>query len=327
MSKDKKTIAPLEIAGKTVADPACLSRIAKASAWLDKIEDDYKNVPDVTTVEGLRIGQDRLSKLVKAGTTLDKARLASTKEMRDEIDRVNGLVNKGILPRIKALREPLEKKIKAVLEKEAAAKKKKDDAKAERDASTRRALEELQLKAHRVSDIEEAEAALIWLDTADELLEETYGEHAEEAGVAINRQMELVNAKLAGYLEAAEAANKAATPDAVEELRSEVTGGVDRLNGKIREMEAAPVVTGSRGYSAEIVDNDPLGVGDVDTHAQVTTVNKPVRMTDQIATDEWILKMLAVPAPMETTDEKCNDVISKLLERMHAARKYIGTVK
>lgn len=141
--------------------------IDKVEAGLSKLEASYTDVPDCETEEGYTEAKELLKPIVKTRTTLDKARLAATKNLRNEVDRINSMCKNDILPRIEAKEKPLQDAIKAVDDRRKAEAEEKARIEQERIAAIEERLARVSSLPATCVTLEQVESALTKLDEVD----------------------------------------------------------------------------------------------------------------------------------------------------------------
>jgi len=96
-----------------MSDQTSIAEFNRVEAALAELERDVTPVPDCSTPEGLAEAKARKKPLQKLRTGGEEARLAYTKNLRKEVDRVNKMWKEDIAPRIEKMEKPLTDAIKA----------------------------------------------------------------------------------------------------------------------------------------------------------------------------------------------------------------------
>jgi len=178
----KKIEAPEESSVVLTIEPdrKQLAVIGKVESAISIVEKECMNFPDVTTEDGMAIAKDRLKTINTLLSDCEDARVAYVKPLFDEKKRVDTLCNKGIKPRLEALKAPLSDAIKAERNKIVLAEKAKAEAEQKRIEGIKHRIVLISTTPATLIDVKSIDAYSEKLDIEFSQLDE-FDEFSDEA--------------------------------------------------------------------------------------------------------------------------------------------------
>lgn len=189
--------------------------ITKAEAWLQTIEQEYSNVPDVATKDGMATAREWRRSLVAARTQGNAARLAAGRpltEMKKKIDDTW----KKYEPRIKALEDPLDAAIKAVEEAAEREKEKNRQAEAARVKRIEDLIDDIRAAPIRAVTLEDIKDQILMLRDVDMA---SFDEYIDAGRIHVDSAMKALNDRLNLLIEQAEETKRLEASKIAQEAR------------------------------------------------------------------------------------------------------------
>lgn len=214
-----------------------LQIIGQVESGLSALEEANQTLPDFETPEGYAEAKERKKPLTKARTTGDKARLAATKSLRDEVSRINSMWNEQILPRIEAMEKPLVEGIKRVDDEKARIEREKAEAEQRRIDEIQGRLLDIKHMQQAMS-LEQIDACLVELNEKD--FDAMFQEFADTARSEAQSIRDLLEPRKKDLIaQAEEAARLEAQRKEQEEKEAELRKQQEAIEAEQRKLEEA----------------------------------------------------------------------------------------